>query len=159
MPRYSREAAQSLAMTIPSMTGRALTTGITHVISLNARNGPPGRCRHDPTGQMKRLRLGEDTLRAQPAWEAYSLTPGPTGLTTPPPRVSQVTRTMRVSWASLLCKLAEDAWSGEEPRTLIYAAEPTAALTALGHTALLLFLCQLILATSVLRSRALVHLD
>lgn len=46
-------------MTIPPRTGRALTTGITHVISLNAHNGPPGRCCHDPTGQMKRLRLGE----------------------------------------------------------------------------------------------------
>lgn len=117
MPRYSREAAQALAMTIPPLTGRALTTGITHVISLNVRNGSPGRCCHDPTGQMKRLRLGEDTPWTQPAREACGLTPGPTGLTTPPPRVSQVKRAMRVSWASLLCKNAEDPQSEKEPRT------------------------------------------
>lgn len=83
-------------MTIPPMTGRALTMGMSHVTSRNPPKGCPGGCYRDPTVQVRRLRLGEAEPCTQLGWESLP-TPEPTGLTTLPPRVSQVTKAVQVS--------------------------------------------------------------
>lgn len=67
------------------------------------------------------------------------------------------------SCASLLgFTLRQGRWgylSEKEPQTQIYAIEPTLGWITSGYTAALLFLSQLILATSALRLGALAHPD
>ena len=98
--------------------------GITHVISLNPHDNSTGRYYHDPTLQMRRLRLRDAKFHTQLGLEACSLTPDPERLTIPPPRVSPVTKATQVLGLYVsFGKYAGEAWSEKEQQTQISVME------------------------------------